>query len=349
MKFGVTWVPSASPSYWSAIEASEAAGFELLGVPDSQAGEYRESWSVLTSVLARTRTAAVGPLATNPVTRHPAVTAAALATAAEQSGGRAFLCLATGDTGVLNLGLAPAKLAELEEYLLAVRSLVGQGVAEYRGNTMSLRWSRQEVPILIAADGPRALRLAGRVADGVVVGTGMTPEVVSNVRQLLAEGAAEVGRDPAQLQVWWMARCAIERTREEALARVLPSLAAAAAHAFRPPLTHKSVPAELVAPLAELMRRYQVGTHNVAAERNPNAALVAELGLGDFLADRMGIVGTEAQARDRIAELGTRGVDNLIIRPLTASPAEFLDAWQRVRALSAQPGAVAPRSTTAYA
>lgn len=102
------------------------------------------------------------------MTRHPATTAAAIASADEPSGGRALLTLASGDTGVYNPGLKPAKLRQFEEYLLVLRELFEHGQADCQGNTMKLNWVERPVPICLAADGPEALRLGGKVADGVV-------------------------------------------------------------------------------------------------------------------------------------------------------------------------------------
>ena len=66
---------------------------------------------------------------TNPLTRHPAITASAIATVDEISGGRAILGIGAGDRPLIALGLKPSTLANLEASISAVRELwSGAGV-----------------------------------------------------------------------------------------------------------------------------------------------------------------------------------------------------------------------------
>lgn len=342
MQFGVSWVPDDLGGYADLVRGTEAIGVDRIGVPDSQASRYRECYTTLSELFHHTTRVTAGPLVTNPLTRHPAVTAAAIASADELSGGRAFICLATGDTGVFNLGMRPAKLAQLEEYVLVLRDLFHHGRATFRGDEMRLEWVGRHVPILIAAGGPRALRLAGRIADGVVVGMGFTPDAVSLVNQYVAEGAAEGGRSLDDLEVWYMARAAVADRREDAVRLVRPSLAAAGAHAFRFSLDGKAVPDEFVEAVVELERRYDLTAHNMPGEGNPNGRLVEELGLTDYLADRMGVVGTERQCIDKLTALRDRGIHNVIVRPLVLDRHDFLRRWGRVIAAVRADAATGP-------
>lgn len=330
MRFGISWVPDDLTTYGELVQRTEAIGVDRIGVPDTQASVYRECYVTLSHLLTRTERVTAGPLVSNPVTRHPATAAAAIASADELSGGRAWLCLASGDTGVFNLGLKPARLAQLEEYVLVLRELFERGAATWQGNTMKLGWVERPVPIYLAADGPKALRLAGRVADGVVVGFGFAAGNVALVKQYIAEGAREAGRDPADVDVWFMARAAVGETRDEALDLARPSLAAASAHAFRFSLDGKGVPDGLEEEILELERRYDHTVHNLPGRENPNGRLVHELGLTDYLADRMGILGTEQECIDKVARLREAGVDNVFCRPLVHDRGAFLDRWERV-------------------
>lgn len=330
MKFGISWVPDDLGSYGDLARRTEEIGIDRIGVPDTQAAQYRECYVTLTHLFAHTRQVVAGPLVSNPVTRHPAVAAAAIASADEVSGGRANICLATGDTGVFNLGLKPAKLAQLEDYVLVLRELFDTGKATWHDNTMKLQWVQRAVPIHLAADGPKALRLAGRVADGVVVGLGFLEDTVPLVQQYLAEGAREAGRSLDDIDVWYMARAAVADDRDSALSLVRPSLAAASAHAFRFSLAGKAVPEELEGPILALERRYDHTVHNVPGTDNPNGRLVEELGLTDYLADRMAVVGTEEECVAKFEQLRGLGVENVICRPLVHDRSDFLDRWGRV-------------------
>ena len=93
----------------------------------------------------------LGPTVSNPLTRHPAVVASAIASINELSKGRAFLGLGSGDSAVLNLGLRPARLAELHHYIQSVRDMLAGETAEYRGDRAHVRWSSTAIPIASAA------------------------------------------------------------------------------------------------------------------------------------------------------------------------------------------------------
>src|SRR5260370_1321336 len=139
-----------------------------------------------------------------PVTRHPAVAASAAATLEELAPGRTMIGIGSGDSAAYNIGAKAASLGELREYALAIRSLMTTGRAEYHGRMASFTWSRARVPIYLAASGPKTLRLAGQIADGAVIRTGLTPTIVRDSIAQVQAGAREAGRDPAELDLsWW--------------------------------------------------------------------------------------------------------------------------------------------------
>ena len=98
------------------------------------------------------------------------------------------------------------------------------------------------MPIYLAAEGPRTLELAGRVADGVIVGLGLTPEVVRLSLAAIERGARAAGRTLDDVDVWWFAKTSLADRREEAIAPIKMALAASANHAFRFTLEGKGVP-----------------------------------------------------------------------------------------------------------
>ena len=122
MKFGVGVVPHDLPETAASAELAESQGFEYVGIPDSQS-LWRELYLSLSVVANATSRVRIGPPVTNALTRHPAVAASAIATLNEISGGRAFLGIGSGDSAILNLGLRPAKMADLREYILALRAI----------------------------------------------------------------------------------------------------------------------------------------------------------------------------------------------------------------------------------
>lgn len=329
MDFGISWVPNDLRDFGELVRRTEEIGVRAIGVPDSQAARYRECFVTLTHLFDNTERVHAGPLVTNPVTRHPAVMAAALASADEISGQRAFVCIGVGDSGVLNLGLRPAKLAALEAYVLALRELLTTGRTTYQGQVCTVGCTERPLPILIAANGPRTLRLAGRIADGVLIGSGLDASAKVLAAHVV-EGAASAGRGPDEIEVWHMARGALAEDRDDALALALPSLAGSANHIFRSTMEGKDVPEHVRTPLRQLQERINPAFKSIPGADNPNAQLVAELGLTEFLADRLGIIGTEADAIDRLRHLREAGIDKIMLRPLVVDRHEFLDRFERV-------------------
>ncbi|MDE0331407.1 MAG: LLM class flavin-dependent oxidoreductase, partial [Nitrospinae bacterium] len=269
-----------------------------------------------------------GPCVTNPLTRHPAVAASAIGTINELSGGRAFWGIATGDSAVLNLGLRPAKLAEMREYILAVRGMLEEGSAEYRGRPNRLNWHKARVPIHIAAEGPRTLRLAGEVADGVVIGTGFIPEVIADTLAFIDEGARKSGRRVEDLDLWWLVDAHVDADGERAREDIRTSLAASAHHSFAFTLEGKRIPKELESGIRALRDGYKTSEHNVI-EKGHNASLVDEYGLRDYLAERFAIVGSPDECRKRLEDMENMGVIGLRINNALPDRTVFMDTWAR--------------------
>jgi len=109
----------------------------------------------------------MGPFVTNPLTRHPSVTASAMATIDTLSDGRAFLGLGRGDSAVKMLGWRPAKWKEYEQSIHDMRSWMRGDPVEVEGapGPVALSWADREVPIVMSLFGPRGAKLAGRLAD----------------------------------------------------------------------------------------------------------------------------------------------------------------------------------------
>ena len=327
MRHGISFRPPDAASFARWCRRAEERGFDAVFIPDSQS-LYREVYVSSAICAMETKDIIFGPCVTNPLTRHPAVAASAIATISELSGGRAFWGIATGDSAVLNLGLKPAKLADMREYVLAVRGMLEEGSAAYRGRECRLSWHRARVPIHIAAEGPKTLKLAGEIADGVIIGSGLLPEVVADALRFIDEGARESGRRAEDLDLWWLADAHVDADGERAREDVRTALAASAHHSFAFTLEGKRVPKELEAGVRALRAGYQTAEHGFMDKSN-NAALVDQYGLREYLADRFAIVGTPAECRKRLAELEALGVRGLRINNNLPDRAAFMDVWSR--------------------
>jgi len=143
----------------------------------------------------------------------------AVATVDERSDGRIVLGLGAGPVG-------PGALERLRAYVLAVRGLLaGDEVEVERGEHVRLSTPPRSVPIWLAALGPKAMRLAGEVADGVVLNW-CPPERVAFARERIREGAEATGRDAASITVAVYVRACVGEDDQEA---ALAALRAAAA------------------------------------------------------------------------------------------------------------------------
>lgn len=322
MKLGIVslWRESLE-SFVEEIEQAEAMGFDLIGVGDSQAG-YRELYASLAVAALHSRDALIGPIVTNPVTRHPAVTASAVGAIDRLAPGRAVVGFGTGGSAVWTIGQKPAPVADFKEYLAAVAALFRNGEAMFQGNRIEVQGLERAVPIYISAEGPRTLALAGAVADGVILHSGTTPEAVGWCLDQIALGAERSGRDPQDIDVWMMLKASIAADRQTAVSAVAAGLAGSAHHALRYGAVEKGVPEHLLNPVAELIRRYDPAVHGVAG--SANADLVDSLGLTDFLADYFGLVGTPADCASQLDDLADLGVDGVICPSSAADPLKLI-------------------------
>lgn len=307
VRFGINFMPTASPPEivrWA--KAVEVGGYEVLGISDSQS-LCRDVYVTLGLCAAGTERIRLGPRVITPRTRHPAVAASAAATLEELAPGRTLVGIGSGDSAVYNIGLTPAPLAELREYALTIRSLLTTGTADYHGRRARLTWARAAVPIFLAASGPKTLRLAGRIADGVVIRTGIAPDIVRDSIAQVHAGAGEAGRDPAAIDLWWWPDVNVAGSYREAVEEIKMSLAAAGNHLTRFTTEGKHIPPDLLPKLKLLGERYAFADH--VRPDSANDRLIEELGLVDYLADRFAAAGSPQDCirkLERAIEAGAR-------------------------------------------
>jgi 5,10-methylenetetrahydromethanopterin reductase len=183
----------------------------------------------------------------------------------------------------------------------------------------------RRVPIYLAAEGPRTLELAGRVADGVIVGLGLTPEVVRLSLAAIERGARSAGRSLDEVDVWWFAKTSLADRREEAIAPIKMALAASANHAFRFTLDGKGVPDDLHEKIRALQRAYDSHHHELPGAAN--ASLPDRFGLTDFLVDRFAVAGTPADCVAQVERAMAAGARQFLITGFVPDPRAFMRRW----------------------
>jgi 5,10-methylenetetrahydromethanopterin reductase len=185
-----------------AVTAEELGAAALLLADE---GIDRDLYVTLTAVAVATRRLALVPAITNPHSRHPVATAAALGSLAEVAPGRVVAGLGAGGTLVFGpMGLAPARpftaLAEAVDVIDAL--LAGQTVdhkGEFTASKARLAWAPGRLPVAIAGRGPRVERLSAERADWVVVSGKPVAEIGAFTRSL-RDRAAALGR---RVRVAW--------------------------------------------------------------------------------------------------------------------------------------------------
>ncbi len=302
--------------------AADRYGFDLIGIADTP-GNAMDPWVAATMVAEATQRARIAICVSNLVSRHPAVSAAAIASLDLLAPNRAILGLGTGHSGTRNIGLPRSGIAELTAGTAFIRQLLGGRPAMWRGSEANLPWVQRSSPVFIAASGQKALAAAGSTADGAFVNFGITTENLTQTEAAVISGARAAGRDPAEIEVWQIAALDCHRDGATSRQRIGAILAfMSAGYIFRGDLSARGVPAESHSAIVELKRRYS--TRPGAAD----AALVDELGLFDYLARRFAIYGTPDECRAQMAVARAAGLRRVMFTvSLAADPVATVELF----------------------
>lgn len=294
--------------YEDMVEEIETLGYDELWMTDSSL-HARYVWVYLTLAARATRSIQIGTAVTNPVTRHPAITAIAASTVDEVSHGRAVLGIGAGDRPLLSLGLKPARLATLEASIAAIRGLWAGEHVEVEAPGFALHdahmreGGRADIPVYMSATGPKTLELAGRVADGVILLAGLHPDGVRWAIDHIDRGVSEAGRD-RRPKITVFAYGAIDEDEDRALE------AARTIAAWFPQTA--PVYCEMAGLSPELIAQVQA---LYAGGEFQEAAAAARLLPDDFV-HRMALGGDRSRAIGHLRNMQEIGVDAVAVFPL---------------------------------
>jgi 5,10-methylenetetrahydromethanopterin reductase len=289
----------------------EASGANRLSVWDSPA-LVPDCWTTLAILSQHVSAVPIGVAVTNPVTRHPAITASAASTLSDLASSGFFLGVGTGDSGVSNIGEAATTLEDVGEYVACVRGLLSTGRSKWRTKEVRLgRVPEAGVPIYLAAHGRKSLELAASIADGIFLGLGYNAEVIEWVFSVIDDASSRAGRDPAEIDLWWNAGAiSVSESSERALTDAGWLVAHMSHHLARFDMAAKLVPGEYHDGIRKLGQLYDLSRHGrqpiKAREHYIEAAMA--FGVWDYLCDRFIIAGTEREVQRRITDLRCRGV-----------------------------------------
>jgi len=324
LSFGVTVLPD--PPYQRLVELMQLAerhGFEYGWTYDSHI-LWQESYATMPLAADRTERIKLGHFVTNPGIRDPTITASWYATMQDISNGRMVMGIGRGDSSRRVVGLQPVKVAEFERRCAMLKELMNGRSVEWNGKELKLEWVRPELPeveMWIAGYGPKALAVAGRVSDGVIIQLA-DPQIIQWIMDTARRAAEEAGRDPSAL------KCIVGA----------PSMITGDLHEARDQV--RWFPAMVSNHVMDLIERYgweseipTALTDYVKARKfydyKEHSRVGAKHGefVTDEICDRFCVLGTPEQAVEKLRELESVGVDQFNIYLMTHSQEETLAAY----------------------
>jgi alkanesulfonate monooxygenase SsuD/methylene tetrahydromethanopterin reductase-like flavin-dependent oxidoreductase (luciferase family) len=307
MKLGANFLPEDLPVFLDSLRAAEAAGYERAWVVDSQM-LWEDVWVYMTHGLAATERIQLGVAVSNPFTRHFTVSASAAATLAQLHPGRVILGMGRGDSAVRTLGRKQVATARLGTIIPQLRELMAGSEIDLDGVPVRIRWATGErVPILMAATGPRNLRLAGALADIAMLQVGVHPVSVAWAIGHVRAGAEEAGRDPGEVEI--VVFCGMWVSDDLREAREATRFAAACAANHLDDVVRRNpehgMPEELSRVVLARAQHYDYYGGHLSSDAEHTRYLTDEL-IDDFA-----IAGPPRSCLERIRQLGELGVGEI--------------------------------------
>ncbi len=302
LEFAITFKPDMTPERIVGLtKQAEESGFGYGWIFDSHV-LWKDPYPLLTLMAANTKGMRMGTCVTNPVVRDPTVTASLLATLNQISGGRMDMGIGRGDSSRRVMGKKPTTLANLEEAVRMIRDLCAGGEVDYDGRTIRMDWADAGVPpVWVAGYGPKALRCAGRIGDGVILQFA-DPYLIKWCLEFVREGAEEAGRDFSRIKVmsaapvWVSDDLNVARERVRWFPALVSNHVADLVSRYRP----EELPPELTGYIRD-RKGYDYLHH--AEVGSDNAGFVT-----DEVVDRFCIIGPVEEQVRRLKELESIGV-----------------------------------------
>lgn len=323
MDFGITIKPDISiERIVSLAQQAEAAGFGYGWMFDSHV-IWMDPFPLLTLMAANTRKMHLGTCVTNPAVRDVTVASSLFATLNLASHGRMELGIGRGDSSRRVLGKKPTTLEDLEQFVNTFRKLNAGEKIEYEGTSARFPWANKKVPrIWVAGYGPKALRCAGRIADGVILQFA-DPDLIAWCLGFVKEGARAAGRDPSKIEVmsaapvWPSKDLAVGRDRVRWFPALVSNHVIDLISRYKP----EELPASLVSFVSnrggyDYLHHCEVGSDN--------ASFVT-----DDIVDRFCLVGPVEEHRKKLERLREVGVTQFNIYLMSGDEEQTLDIYKR--------------------
>jgi probable F420-dependent oxidoreductase len=322
--FGVTVLPDPPFSrFLELVKLSEKHGFEYAWTYDSHI-LWQESYATLPVVADHTERIKLGHFVTNPGIRDATVTASWYATMQDLSNGRMVMGIGRGDSSRRVVGLKPVKVADFEARCAMMKDLMNGRKVEWNEKELELTWVRDELPDIemwIAGYGPKALAVAGRVGDGVIIQLA-DPQIIQWIMDTARKSAEEAGRDPSALKCIVGAPSKVTDDLPKAREEVKWFPAMVSNHVMD--LIEKyGFDSEIPAALTEYVKARKFYDYK---DHSRVGAAHGEF-VTDEICDRFTVIGNVEQCIEKLKELESVGVDQFNIYLMTHGQEETLKAY----------------------
>jgi len=296
----------------------EELGYAGIWVADSHS-IMRDCYGILSALAVQTKSIRLASGVTHTVTRHPAVLANSWASLHELSEGRAICGIGVGESAVHNLGLQPEKLAVFEQKVRTMRALWRGERVEYEGSEIHMPWASYDIPVVMASSGPKSLRLAGRLADGVLFQVGSDPHLVAYALDNIRAGAEEAGRRFEDIRLYMRVAVAVAEDPEQARAEIRGYASVAAGTVFAT-VPRSYFADDLYEDLARMKSRYDYAQH--ASNVSQHSDLLTER-----IYDAIAIACTPDEAVERFQALAALGIDGFVWPAGMPDPYPYIETF----------------------
>jgi probable F420-dependent oxidoreductase len=325
LSFGVTVLPDPPYQRWlELIQFAERHGFEYAWTYDSHV-LWQESIPLLAVAARETSKIKLGQFVTNPATREPTVLASAYATLQDLSNGRMVMGMGRGDSAVRYIGHQPMKVAEFEAACAMIKEFMNGREVHWNDKDLQLAWVRPElpeIPMWVAGYGPKALAVAGRVSDGVIIQLA-DPEIITWIMDTARKAAEAEGRDPSKLKCIVGAPSHVTDDIADARDQVRWFPAMVSNHVMdlieRYGTDGSSVPKALT-DYVQARKFYDYNDHSRVGAAHGEFVT-------DEICDRFCVIGNAEQINAKLKELESVGVDQFNVYLMTHGQEETLQAY----------------------
>lgn len=285
------------------VKTSEEKEFASVWIAEDYF--YGGAFSTAAACAVQTSKIQIGIGVINPFTRHPVLSAMESASLDAISKGRILLGLGASNKRWMEdmAGIPFEKpIQATKECAVIIKELIGKGHIKFDGEIfktgkveLEFKPYRKNLPVYLGVKGPNALRIAGQIADGVLLSTMTSLPYVAYAKERIKEGAEKAGRDPSEIKISAYFPMHVDKNSQKAKQAVKEVVAKfVGIHGVHPILTCTGMTKEQIMPFKEGVLKGKFATELVT----------------DEMVDLLAIAGDPDECKAKLKALNEAGVDN---------------------------------------